>query len=75
MCLNYSGTAHATSSSATAATELISDYDMQGYTGVCSDIYEEIREQRKAQEEGTVRARRRPIRSTRSLVSTSSLSW
>lgn len=33
--------------------ELISDYDMQGYTGVYNDIYEEIREMRKAREEGT----------------------
>lgn len=33
--------------------ELISDYDMQGYTGVYNDIYEEIRDLRRAQEEGT----------------------
>ena len=31
--------------------ELISDYDMQGYTGVYNDIYEEVRELRKAQDE------------------------
>ena len=31
--------------------ELISDYDMQGYTGVYNDIYEEIRDLRRAQEE------------------------
>ena len=31
--------------------ELISDYDMQGYTGVYNDIYEEARELRREQEE------------------------
>lgn len=33
--------------------ELISDYEMQGYTGVYNDIHDEIRELRKAREEGT----------------------
>lgn len=40
--------------------ELISDYEMQGYTGVYNDIHDEIREMRKAREEGTDEGEDRP---------------